>query len=325
MVSNWLITGGCGFIGTSLIKRILESNPAANIRILDSLLVGSREDLSEVCSYKELPANYLGMAPNKIELVVGDIRDENICLSAAKGVEAIIHLAANTGVLPSVQDPKLDCITNVLGTLNLLEAARHNGVKKFIFASSGAPIGECEPPIHEEMAPHPVSPYGASKLAGEGYCSAYCRSYSIETICLRFGNVYGPRSKHKSSVVAKFIKRAIGGEKCEVYGDGSQTRDFIFIDDLISALVKAVESSCAGEIFQIASSKERSINEVVAGIKKKLKGAGIDMKVVEGEVQKGEVSRNFSDTQKAEKLLGWKSEMDFDLGLEKTIEYYLSN
>ena len=325
MVSNWLITGGCGFIGTSLIKRILESNPAANIRILDSLLVGSREDLSEVCSYKELPANYLGVAPNKIELVVGDIRDENVCLSAAKGVEAIIHLAANTGVLPSVQDPKLDCITNVLGTLNLLEAARHNGVKKFIFASSGAPIGECEPPIHEEMAPHPVSPYGASKLAGEGYCSAYCRSYSIETICLRFGNVYGPRSKHKSSVVAKFIKRAIGGEKCEVYGDGSQTRDFIFIDDLISALVKAVESSCAGEVFQIASSKERSINEVVAGIKKKLEGVGVDMKVVEGEVQKGEVSRNFSDTRKAEKLLGWKSEMDFDIGLEKTIEYYLSN
>jgi UDP-glucose 4-epimerase len=325
VVSNWLITGGCGFIGTSLIKRILESNPAANIRILDSLLVGSREDLSEVCSYKELPANYLGVAPNKIELVVGDIRDENVCLSAAKGVEAIIHLAANTGVLPSVQDPKLDCITNVLGTLNLLEAARHNGVKKFIFASSGAPIGECEPPIHEEMAPHPVSPYGASKLAGEGYCSAYCRSYSIETICLRFGNVYGPRSKHKSSVVAKFIKRAIGGEKCEVYGDGSQTRDFIFIDDLISALVKAVESSCAGEVFQIASSKERSINEVVAGIKKKLEGVGVDMKVVEGEVQKGEVSRNFSDTRKAEKLLGWKSEMDFDIGLEKTIEYYLSN
>lgn len=325
MVSGWLITGGCGFIGTSLIKKILESNPNANIRILDNLLVGSKEDLAEVCSYKELSLNSISSAPRGIELVIEDVRDEEACLSVAKGIEVIVHLAANTGVLPSVENPRLDCVTNVLGVLNMLESARHNSVRKFIFASSGAPVGECKPPIHEELAPHPVSPYGASKLAGEGYCSAYYRSFSIDTICLRFGNVYGPRSKHKSSVVAKFIKRAISGEDCEVYGDGSQTRDFIFIDDLTGALIKSVESSCAGEVFQIASSKERSINEVVAGIKKKLKEFGVDMKVVEGEAQKGEVSRNFSDTRKAEKLLGWKPKMDFDLGLEKTIEYYLSN
>ena len=144
---------------------------------------------------------------------------------------------------PSVENPRLDMECNVIGTLNMLEGARMHKVKRFIFASSGAPIGECEPPIHEEMAPHPVSPYGASKLAGEGYCSAYFRTFDVETIALRFGNVYGPGSGHKNSVVAKFIRQAMQGETLEIYGDGKQTRDFIYIDDLIQAICLAINPS----------------------------------------------------------------------------------
>ena len=149
---------------------------------------------------------------NQVELIVGDIRDADKTLKVCKGIDVIVHLAANTGVGPSVEDPRTDMEANIIGTFNMLDAARQNKVKKFIFASSGAPIGECEPPIHEELAPHPVSPYGASKLAGEGYCSAYYRTFDVSTVALRFGNVYGPGSSHKSSVLAKFIRQALSGK-----------------------------------------------------------------------------------------------------------------
>jgi UDP-glucose 4-epimerase len=130
----------------------------------------------------------------------------------------------------------MDCMVNVLGTFNYLDACRKSNVKRFVFASSGAPLGEQEPPIHEEMVPRPISPYGASKLCGEAYCSAFHGSFGVETVCLRFGNVYGPYSTHKGSVVAKFIKQILERETLTIYGDGSQTRDFIYIDDLIRAV-----------------------------------------------------------------------------------------
>ena len=142
-------------------------------------------------------------------------------LAATEGADVVIHLAANTGVGPSVENPRMDCETNVTGTLNALEAARAAGAGRFVFASSGAPLGVQTPPLHEEMAPHPASPYGASKLAGEGYCSAWFHSFGVETVVLRFGNVYGEGSTRKASVVAKFIKRALAGEVLEIYGDGS--------------------------------------------------------------------------------------------------------
>src|SRR5699024_11073922 len=233
---NWLITGGCGFIGVNLIERLLR-NPDNRIRVLDNLSVGTREDLAAVTDFSETPPcpstggselardssasqksspsslkrEGWGEGENKVQLIVGDILDEPLTLQAAESADVIVHLAANTGVGPSVDDPRKDCTTNVIGILNMLEAARHNEVKRFVFASSGAPVGEVEPPIHEELAPHPVSPYGASKLAGEGYCSAYYRTFGVETVALRFGNVYGPRSSHKGSVVAKFIKQAMNG------------------------------------------------------------------------------------------------------------------
>ena len=151
----------------------------------------------------------------------------------------------------------LDCTTNVFGTLNYLEACRHNAVPRFVFASSGAPIGECKPPIHEELAAHPVSPYGASKLAGEAYCSAYARSFGIETVALRFGNCYGPLSNHKSSVVAKFVRDAC--RPCvEIYGDGHQTRDFIFVEDIVEAIMWPRPSATrAARCFRSQATRKR--------------------------------------------------------------------
>lgn len=241
--------------------------------------------------------------------------------------------------------------TNVIGTFNMLEAARQQNVKRFVFASSGAPIGEVEPPIHENKAPKPVSPYGASKLAGEGYCSAYYRTFGLKTISLRFGNVYGPRSKHKSSVVAKFFKRALNGEPLEIYGDGNQTRDFIYIDDLIQAIMLAItpapltshpspssnDSSPLtshvsrftshlpwGEVFQIATYRETTINEIASIIKEIVeKETGKKVNIVHSDPRRGDVRRNFSDITKARELLGFEPKYNLKQGLRKTFEYFI--
>lgn len=324
MVNNWLVTGGCGFIGTSLIKSIIKSNSNANIRVLDNLSVGSKEDLSLVCNYKEISSDLVTSGPRGIELLVGDIRDPDVSMKAAHGIDVIVHLAANTGVAPSIEDPQLDCTINVMGTFNILESARAHDVKQFIFASSGAPIGDCNPPIHEELAPHPVSPYGASKLAGEGYCSAYFKSFGLNTVALRFGNVYGPGSIYKESVVAKFIKRAIGGEQLEIYGDGSQTRDFIYIDDLVRAIIMAANSDIGGEVFQIASSHETTVGEMAEQLVVVLEDNGVtDIEMINAEARVGDVKRNFSDTSKAKSKLGWQPQVNLKNGLEKTINYFI--
>ena len=322
MVNRWLITGGCGFVGTSLIARILKDQPDVHICILDNLSVGTTDDLAEVCSFDEVSENTIPDKPG-VFLLTGDIRNAELCLAATIGIGCIVHLAANTGVGPSVEDPRADMESNIIGTFNMLEGARLNGVKRFVFASSGAPAGTVEPPIHEELAPHPVSPYGASKLAGEGYCSSYFQTFGINTVSLRFGNVYGPRSKHKSSVVAKFIRQALGGEVCEVYGDGTQTRDFIYIDDLINAVIKASQFY-GGETFQIAAGTEMSLNELIEKLKVIfLEKTGRDMRIINGDKRLGDVMRNFSDTSKAKRILDWEPETLIDDGLTKTIEFFL--
>lgn len=328
---HWLITGGCGFIGTALIERLVAEG-GHMVRVLDNLAVGTRQDLSRMCTFSETASNRLEpLSPpsndgTRVELVVGDIMDESLALEVCRGADVIVHLAANTGVEPSVKDPRQDCLTNVIGTLNYLEAARHNRVKRFVFASSGAPIGECEPPIHEELAPHPVSPYGASKLAGEGYCSAYYRTFGVETVSLRFGNVYGPGSSHKSSVVAKFIKRALAGEPLEVYGDGNQTRDFIFIRDLVRAIELAATSERAGgEIFQIATNRETTVGALTEQLVHILEVKGVrNINVVNAQPRVGDVKRNYSDTSKAKALLGWQPVTELQVGLEQVIEYFMN-
>ena len=336
--AHWLVTGGCGVIGTSLISHILKVNPNTKIKVLDNLAVGAKEDLAKVCEYIEGDINQpLSMDPQsgKAVLMVGDIRDYQTCRKACKGVDVVVHLAANTGVGPSVENPRQDMETNVLGTFNMLEASRKNHVKRFILASSGAPIGEVDPPIHEEKAPKPVSPYGASKLAGEGYCSTYYRTFGLPTVSLRFGNVYGPRSKNKSSVVAKFFRQALAGETLEIYGDGSQTRDFIYIADLVKAICLAVDpaplstqspspGNCPwGEVFQIATHKESTVNEITEIIKALVeKETEKKVSVVHSEPRLGDVKRNYSDISKAKKILGYEPQFDLEAGIKRTFEYF---
>jgi UDP-glucose 4-epimerase len=325
---NWLITGGCGFIGTALVRSLGQEGGHA-VRVVDNFAVGTREDLAAASDFVEVsPGELAPMASEgRIELVVGDITDDDLALRAARGADVIVHFAANTGVMPSVEDPRADCMSNVVGTLNYLEAARHAGVGRFVFASSGGTvIGEAEPPIHEEMVPHPVAPYGASKLAGEGYCSAYFQTFGIETVALRFGNVYGPLSGHKNSVVARFIKRAVEGEVLEIYGDGTQTRDFIYVDDLIQAVrLAATVDGAGGEVFQIATSAETTVQELTDRLLPALAAAGVkDIEVRKTAARRGEVRRNYADTSKAQRMLGWKAEVGLDEGLKRTVDWFVN-
>ena len=299
------------------------------LRIVDNLCVGSMDALARVTEFYATELGDLGRGSHKtgkVELVVGDIRDDDLAVRAAEGADVIIHLAASTGVAPSVADPRFDCMSNVIGTLNYLEAARKCGVRRFVFASSGAPIGECSPPIHEELAPHPVSPYGASKLAGEGYCSAYSRSYGIDAVALRFGNCYGPFSSHKESVVAKFIRESLKGLPWEVYGDGQQTRDFIYVDDIAAAVeLAATVDGIGGETFQIATNTETTILDLAKSLAAVLHSRGIAAPPIQRQPSRvGDVKRNFSDTKKAHSRLGWHAMVSLDAGLNRTIEWFLT-
>lgn len=319
-----LITGGCGFIGSSLINELLHQNPFAEIRVLDNFVTGCRSDLEEIATVHVGVEGRMRFLPGSVELIQGDIRNFSILYECASEVDCIVHLAANTGVGPSVEDPRLDMECNVVGTFNVLEAARLNDVKKFIFASSGAPAGEVVPPIHEEMPAHPVSPYGASKLAGEGYCSAYYRTFGIDTVCLRFGNVYGPRSRNKSSVVAKFIRQALKAEPCIIHGDGAQTRDFLYIDDLVCAIVLAMKKPVGGETFQIATGMELTVGEVANFISESLKKRHVYMQIEHDTPRLGDVRRNFSDVRKADRILNWKAEVQVQDGIESTLDWFLT-
>ena len=323
---NWLITGGCGFLGTSLIRRIVK-NDMYNIRVLDNLTTGTRNDLRQVTEFKEIDLSRIKGSPTGVELIVGDILDEQLAFAVTKDIDVIVHFAANTGVGPSVENPRADMMANIIGTFNYLEAARINNVPRFVFASSGAPAGEVVPPIHEELPPHPVSPYGASKLAGEGYCSAYYRTFGVDTVMLRFGNVFGPRSLHKSSVVAKFIRNALHGKKIEIYGDGSQTRDFIYIDDLIDAVLLAVTiPDIGGETFQIATNKETTVGEMTEELVGILTAQGVsNIDLINGEKRLGDVARNYSDTTKARTRLGWQPKISLSEGLLKTVQYFIQD
>jgi UDP-glucose 4-epimerase len=323
---KWLITGGCGFIGTNLIRHLMDDG-GHSIRVFDNLSVGRRKDLENVASFKEKAPESPGAMPEggSVQLVVGDVRDLDLTRRAAEGADVIVHLAAQAGVPSSVEDPQYDFQVNALGTFNLLEAARHQKVDRFVFASSAAPIGECEPPIHEEMACKPKAPYGASKLAGEGCCSAYHGTFGIDTVALRFGNVYGPRSGHKSSVVAKFIRRAMEGKTLEIYGDGQQTRDFIHTDDLVRAItLAATQPDVGGEVFQIATNSETTVNELTERLVNILREEmGLkEIDVTHTKPRTGDIRRNYSDTSKARKMLEWSPRIDLVTGLKRTVQSF---
>jgi len=319
-MSKWLITGGCGFIGRALIGSLLKEG-GHRIHVLDNLAAGSSDELFQLGHVKEAKhANW----SSPLTLTVGDICDSDCLARCVSGAEIVVHLAANTGVAPSVEDPTFDCHVNVLGTLNVLEACQAAKVDRVVFASSGAPLGVQIPPLHEEMAPRPASPYGASKLAGEGYCSAFFQCFGLSTVALRFGNVYGEGSGHKQSVVAKFIKQALRGEKLEIYGDGNQTRDFIHISDLVAAIVSgATLTDIGGEVFQIATARETTLLELTKTLASVLAVEGLAVpQICFGEKRDGDVIRNYSDTSKAKRLLNWQASISLYEGLRRTVKYF---
>lgn len=306
---NWLITGGCGFIGTSLIKRLMAEGGNA-VRVVDNLSHGSITALKSVAPCIECKnAHEYRLSTDRCQLLVGDITDSALSKEATKDIDIVVHLAANTGVLPSIEDPRLDLEVNIKGTFNYLHSSWENGVSRFVFASSGAPIGLCTPPIHEEMAPHPVSPYGASKLACEGYCSVYYQTFCLDTVVLRFGNVYGPGSAHKESAIAKFIRQGLAGETIEIYGSDNQTRDFLFIDDLTDAVLSAAHSTdIGGQLFQIATGMETTLNELIELMCDSFRRYGLDPPTyIYSDCRKGDVLRNYSNTDKAHRYLNWRA------------------
>jgi len=253
-----LITGGCGFVGANVCDHFLHQGKHG-IVVLDNLTAGSPTYLTDVGRKHGVD----------IPVMEGDIRDERTVREALRGVDAIVHLAARSGIPDSLKDPVATFDVNVAGTLNLLEGARAAGVRRFVLASSSAAIGNHEPPVDEMLPPRPLSPYGASKLAAEGLCSAYYGSFGFSSVALRFGNVYGPYSDHKTSVVARFRRLIAEGLPLTVYGDGDQTRDFVHAADVASAVGLALEyepQSADDLVFQVGSGRATTINELIAMI-----------------------------------------------------------
>jgi UDP-glucose 4-epimerase len=303
---NFLVTGGAGFIGINLVHRLL--NGGARVRVLDNLSSGRGEDLAG------LP----------LDLVVGDIRDWEVVNQAMAGIEVVVHLAAHTNVVQSVKSPWTNLQVNIEGTFKLLEASLQHRVDRFIFASSaGAILGEVEPPVHEEMPPHPISPYGASKLAGEGYCSVFWGCYGLKTLSLRFSNVYGPYSYHKGSVIAKFFRRILKGQELTIFGNGEQTRDFIYVADLCGAILAAVRCEVPyGQAIMLGSGTQTSINNLVATIKRVI-GPGRFPPIRYAPRLPGEVLRNYVSLARAREYLDFAPQTGLVEGLRRTWEWFV--
>jgi UDP-glucose 4-epimerase len=296
-----LVTGGAGFIGVNLAPVL--AGLGLTTRCYDNFSTGRRAD-AERAAYDEI--------------IEGDILDAAALAEAARDCTHVVHLAAQAGVPASVADPLTDCDLNVRGTVHALLAARDAGVKGFVLASSSAPLGEITPPAHEGLVPRPTSPYGASKLAGEAYCSAFAGSYGLPTVALRFSNVYGPYSYHKGSVVAAFCKQALAGEPLIVYGDGSQTRDFVFIEDLCRGIASAVTTGGSGLVAHLGSGVETTVLEVAGQISLRLG----DVPVEHRPIRAGDVSRSFSDISLARERFGFEPRVQLAEGLDRTVAWF---
>jgi len=299
-MSEVLVTGGCGFIGANLVRKL--SHDGEKVRVLDNLNTGKKEYIAGV---------------SNVTFLKGDVTRREDISSALEGCRAVVHLAAQTSVPYSVKDPWTDFQINVGGFLNLLIACYEKGVKKVVFASSIATLGDQEMPINETKVPRPISPYGAAKLACEGYASTFSATYGVKTVALRFSNVYGPYSRHTQSAVHKFIASAINGEPLEIYGDGEQTRDFIHVDDVSQAIVLALEKDVHG-IFQIGTGTEMSLARV-AGLIRDISGG--NSTIVLKAARKGDVRRNCSDISKARKL-GYEPKISIEKGIAQVYNWY---
>jgi UDP-glucose 4-epimerase len=312
-MAKYLVTGGAGFIGCNLVRYLLGKKQ--QVTVLDNFATGKRENLADV--------------KDRIELIEGDIRDRRAVNRAIAGVKAIFHEAALASVPRSVKDPVATHDGNVNGTICLLEAARAAGVKRILFASSSSAYGDRkESPKIETMAPLPISPYAASKVACEAYLRGYAAVYGLETLCLRYFNVFGPYQDPAgayAAVIPAFLWRVLNGRQPVVYGDGEQSRDFCHIDNVCEAnwlAAHAPAGVCNGQAINIACSRRCSLNQILRQIEKLLK---VEVRPQYKEARAGDVRDSLADITLARKTIGYVPKVFFEEGLARSIDWYKAN
>ena len=303
-----LVTGGGGFIGSHLAERLL--NEGHEVRVLDNFATGRRENL--------LPF------VDGIELVEGDMQSYERVHNAVRDCEVVLHLGALPSVPRSVQDPLTSNATNVTGTLNVLLAARDAGVRRVVYASSSSVYGaNPELPKREDLAPMPISPYAVAKLAGEGYCRSFYEVWGLETVALRYFNVFGPRQDPLSqyaAVIPNFITALADGRQPVVYGDGEQSRDFTYVGNVVEGNVLAMSAEgVAGKLFNVAAGDRTSLNQLLEHLKE-LIGAGVEARYEDP--RPGEVKHSQADVSAAERDLGYRPQVSVEEGLRLTFDWF---
>ncbi|HTJ85236.1 MAG TPA: SDR family oxidoreductase [Polyangiaceae bacterium] len=305
-----LVTGGAGFIGSNIVAALTAQGE--RVRVLDNLSTGYWENLDGI------PQQSL------IERVEGDIRDREKVAKACEGIEVILHEGALGSVPKSIELPQEADVVNVDGTVTVLDVARHQGVRRVIFAASSAAYGETEElPKRETMAPMPLSPYAVSKLACEMYLKVFAGIYGLETLSLRYFNVFGPGQTPDGAYAAaipRFVDRAISGRPIEIFGDGEQTRDFCFVKNTVRANLLAATTSkkLSGEVVNIAGGRRIALNELCKEIGRAL---GRDVSVQHGEPRVGDIRHSLGDITKAGELIGYTPEVRWEDGIAPTIAY----
>ena len=306
-----LVTGGAGFIGSNLVDALLERGD--DVVVLDNFASGRRERMDEF--------------GDRIRLVEGDLRSYERVHAATKGVEVVFHQGALPSIPRSIQDPLTTNAVNVDGTLNVLLAARDEQVRRVVFASSSSIYGDAPGlPRVETQAPAPLAPYAVAKLAAESYCRAFWRVYSLETVSLRYFNVFGPRQDPTSqyaAVVPRFINRILNGEPPLIYGDGEQRRDFTYVGDVVQANLRAAEANgISGESFNIASGESRSVNELARVVAKTLDS---EIEPIYLDPRRGEIRDSAADIGKALSRLGYTPQARFEDAVRSTAEFFQSS
>jgi UDP-glucose 4-epimerase len=309
----FVVTGGAGFIGSHVVERLLKDHPTATIRVFDNFSTGAMGNLP-----------FATAAGERLEIVRGDIRDLPAVERVVQGASVIFHQAAMRSVPRSVADPLGANEHNVTGTLHVLEAARRAGIRRVVYASSSSVYGDRpELPKREDQAPAPISPYAVSKAAGEQYASVWTRLYGVETVGLRYFNVFGPRQDPASeyaAVIPRFILWALRGAPLQVHGDGRQSRDFTYIDNVVDANVLAARAPrAAGEAFNVGCGDRVSLLDIVTRLEKLL---GRPLERQHSPSRPGDVPHTLADVGKAERLLGYRPGVGFDEGLRRTVDYF---
>ena len=299
---NILVTGGAGFIGSNLVDRISLEN---RVIVLDNVSSGLLSNLEK--------------SKDRITFVKGTTLDKGLLKDIVAEVEFIFHLAANVGNVKSIEDPSFDMEVNIKGTINLLEACLNSNIKRLVYSSSGAIFGEAKYlTIDEDHPLNPESPYGVSKLAAEKYCFAFHKIHGLPTTALRYFNAYGPRqgSSGYANVIAIFFQRIREGKPLTIYGDGEQTRDFVFVTDIVKAnILAATQPAAVGEIFNIATGKEDDVNHLVSIINQI---SGKENEVIYADSRAGEVKHSRANIVKARRILSYNPEINLEQGLPLT-------